>query len=1011
MNERSIAKRFLLLLICVFCLTAVHAQNITVTGIVKDASDATPLPGVSVVVKSTTRGTITDFNGNYTLQVSQGETLVYSFIGYTSQEIVATNNNINVMLESDVQNVDEVVVIGYGSAKKSDATGSVVAIKPDEMNKGLVVNAQDMMTGKIAGVVVTSQGGAPGGGATIRVRGGSSLKASNDPLIVIDGLAMDNEGVKGLSNPLSMVNPNDIETFTVLKDASATAIYGSRASNGVIIITTKKGKAGSAPRFSYDGNVSVSAARKTIDVLNGDEYRNMFTEMYSGQPDKLALLGDANTDWQDEILRNAVATDHTLTVTGGLKNMPYRVSVGYTNQDGILITSNFERYTASVNISPSFFDNHLKVNANIKGLYAKSSFAETGALSSAIRFDPTHPVKVSEDKAEEFSVTGGYFQWLDDAKGIFGPKWNKTTNKSLAPQNPVAQLKNRDDVAKSKSFVGNLELDYKFHFLEDLHAHANLGADVSNGKQTTDVNPYSFSDQYYGSYGYEEKDKYNLSCNAFLQYSKDIDVHHVDVMAGYEWQHFYNKMENKYEGFDFYSPKVKPLSESKSKTESYLVSFFGRLNYSLLNRYLLTVTLRDDATSRFHEDSRWGLFPSVALGWKINEESFLADVDAISDLKLRLGYGVTGQQNLNQGDYPYIASYKTSTNESHALYPIGDKYYQMTRPNAYNKDLKWEETTTYNVGLDLGLFNNRFSASVDYYYRETADLLNEVDVPLGTNFRNRVISNVGTLENEGIEVSLNGRIISNEDWRWEVGYNISANRNEVTKLTVSNSNSRIDAGSTTSAGTGNHVQAHAVNHSVSAFYVLQQVYDSKGNPLEGVFVDRNGDGTITDDDRYYYHKPAPDVTMGFTSKLIWKNWDFSFALRANIGNFVYNDVASNNSTMAPTSVLASESYLVNKTKDAVKLGFLSHQSQGYKSDYFVENASFLRCDNIALGYSFDNLFKTANYKGISGRIFGSVSNPFVITEYSGLDPEVNEGFDKDVYPRSITGLVGVSLSF
>ena len=1000
-------KALLTLLVGLFLSIGAFAQQIAVKGHVKDTTGE-PVIGANVLVKGTTNGTITDFDGNFMLNVPKDAILSVSFVGYKSAEVKAAST-VMVTLEDDSQVLDAVVVIGYGSVKKNDMTGSVTAIKPDKLNKGLITNAQDMMTGKIAGVSVISKGGAPGEGATIRIRGGSSLTAENDPLIVIDGLAMDNKGVKGLANPLSMVNPNDIESFTVLKDASATAIYGSRASNGVIIITTKKGQAGARPTISYDGNVSVSTVKSTVDVMDGDQFRSFIKDIWGEDSEAYSKLGNANTDWQKEIFRPAVSTDHNLTISGGLKNMPYRVSFGYTNQNGIVKTSKFERYTASVSLAPSFFEDHLKINANLKGMIAKNRYADGGAVGSAVSFDPTQSVR-SDDPYHQYYFDG-YFQWNTDASSLNDDTWKRTFNGN-APGNPVALLEEKDDRAISKSLIGNLELDYKFHFLPDLYAHVNGGMDLSTGKQYTDVSPYSSTNNYYGSYGWEQKDKYNLSLNAYLQYSKDFtDKHRFDVMAGYEWQHFHDTSDQEYWGLYPLSNNVVENrgqrynnTSSGSATESYLVSFFGRVNYTLLDRYLFTATVRQDGSSRFHKNNRWGLFPSFALGWKLKEEAFLKDVDVLSDLKLRLGYGITGQQNINSGDYPYLAVYET--NKDGAYYPIlgeGTTY----RPNAYNPDLKWEKTTTYNVGLDFGFLNNRINGAVDYYYRKTTDLLNSVFVSAGTNFKNKVLSNVGSLENSGIEFSINSKPVVTTDWTWDLGFNITYNKNEITKLTTGDSeNYYVAAGDNIGGGRDMKAMAHAVGHPASSFYVYQQVYDENGKPIENEFVDRNGDGTINGDDRYFYKKPTADVLMGLTSRLSYKSWDFSFSLRASLNNYVYNSVEAGGSDCNPTSVY-SFGALNNRPLMGVANNIQSKNDNTLLSDYFVQNASFMKCDNITLGYSFKKLFGAP----IGGRVYAAVQNVFTITKYKGLDPEVEKGLDNNIYPRPLTTLIGLSLNF
>ena len=1000
-------KALLTLLVGLFLSIGAFAQQIAVKGHVKDTTGE-PVIGANVLVKGTTNGTITDFDGNFMLNVPKDAILSVSFVGYKSAEVKAAST-VMVTLEDDSQVLDAVVVIGYGSVKKNDMTGSVTAIKPDKLNKGLITNAQDMMTGKIAGVSVISKGGAPGEGATIRIRGGSSLTAENDPLIVIDGLAMDNKGVKGLANPLSMVNPNDIESFTVLKDASATAIYGSRASNGVIIITTKKGQAGARPTISYDGNVSVSTVKSTVDVMDGDQFRSFIKDIWGEDSEAYSKLGNANTDWQKEIFRPAVSTDHNLTISGGLKNMPYRVSFGYTNQNGIVKTSKFERYTASVSLAPSFFEDHLKINANLKGMIAKNRYADGSAVGSAVSFDPTQSVR-SDDPYHQYYFDG-YFQWNTDASSLNDDTWKRTFN-SNAPGNPVALLEEKDDRAISKSLIGNLELDYKFHFLPDLHAHVNGGMDLSTGKQYTDVSPYSSTNNYYGSYGWEQKDKYNLSLNAYLQYSKDFtDKHRFDVMAGYEWQHFHDTSDQEYWGLYPLSNNVVENrgqrynnTSSGSATESYLVSFFGRVNYTLLDRYLFTATVRQDGSSRFHKNNRWGLFPSFALGWKLKEEAFLKDVDVLSDLKLRLGYGITGQQNINSGDYPYLAVYET--NKDGSYYPIlgeGITY----RPNAYNPDLKWEKTTTYNVGLDFGFLNNRINGAVDYYYRKTTDLLNSVFVSAGTNFKNKVLSNVGSLENSGIEFSINSKPVVTTDWTWDLGFNITYNKNEITKLTTGDSeNYYVAAGDNIGGGRDMKAMAHAVGHPASSFYVYQQVYDENGKPIENEFVDRNGDGTINGDDRYFYKKPTADVLMGLTSRLSYKSWDFSFSLRASLNNYVYNSVEAGGSDCNPTSVY-SFGALNNRPLMGVANNIQNLKDNTLLSDYFVQNASFMKCDNITLGYSFKKLFGAP----IGGRVYAAVQNVFTITKYKGLDPEVEKGLDNNIYPRPLTTLIGLSLNF
>lgn len=1000
--------RMMVVLFGLILSVGAYAQ-ITVNGHVKDSAGE-PIIGATIRVAGQQGGTVSDFDGNFTIKAPQGATLNVTYIGYQPADVKAAPN-VMVVLKDDSQMLENVVVIGYGVAKKNDLTGSVTAIKPDEKNHGLVTNAQDMMQGKIAGVNVTSGGGTPGGGATIRIRGGSSLNASNDPLIVIDGLAMDNQGVKGLANPLSMVNPNDIESFTVLKDASATAIYGSRGSNGVIIITTKKGRKGMAPQVSYNGSIAISTKTKTLDVLDGDEYRAFVKSYYGEDSDAAKLLGTANTDWQDLIYRTAIATDHNVTVSGGIANMPYRVSVGYTDQQGILETSSFQRATASVNLNPSFFEDHLKFNINGKIMYARNRYANTDAISNAARMDPT------QSKYDVSNVNGGsYYDWLISGSTLNDPNWLFMHNKN-ASSNPVAMLNEKDDRANSYDYMGNIEVDYQIHGLEDLRLHMNLSGDWSNGKQKTCYGNWGPTNGYYGNNGFTKENKYNLTYSAYAQYYKDfLKTQHFDIMAGYEWSH------KKFWGNSYYSGIYGPdntgtndqgeslagtpynPSTSIWKQESYLVSFYGRANYIAWDRYMVTATVRRDGSSRFQD--HWATFPSVALGWKINEEPILKNAKALSELKLRLGWGKTGQQD-GIGNYNYFASYNTNINNVNGRYPIlgVNDSGLMYRPDAYNKELTWETTETWNAGLDFGFLNNRLTGSVDYYYRKTTDLINIASVSAGSNFRNQVVSNIGSLKNTGVEMSLTARPIQSGDWHWEVTANATYNKNEITELT---GESAIVMTGGISAGTGNLCQAHAVGHPANSFYVYQQVYDKDGKPLEGVFVDRNGDGTITNDDRYFYKSPAAPWTAGLSSRLQYKNWDFGFSLRASFDNYVFNDTQAGYVNVEKRYD-SSFSYLQNITPRALANGWVTYDK--VLSDYFVENASFLKCDNITIGYSFENVFKGGNYKGVSGRLYLAATNVFTITNYDGIDPEVGGGIDNYIYPRPFTIQAGLNLNF
>ena len=1011
--------RMLVLMLGLFLSVGAFAQ-IEVKGHVKDAQDE-PIIGATVRVANTQIATVTDFDGNFVLKANQGADITVSYIGYQTATVKAAPNVV-VVLQDDAALLNEVVVIGYGVARKNDLTGSVTAIKPDEKNHGLITSAQDMMQGKIAGVNVTSDGGTPGGSSTIRIRGGSSLNASNDPLIVIDGLAMDRQGVKGSPNALSMVNPNDIESFTVLKDASATAIYGSRGSNGVIIITTKKGRQGQAPKVSYNGNVSYSVKRNKLDVLDGDEYRKFIVDYYGADSPAASLLNKANTDWQDEIFHSAISSDHNITVQGGLKKMPYRLSVGYTDQNGILKTSNFQRTTASITLNPSLLDDHLKFNINGKFMYSHNRYANTGAIGEAVRFDPTQFVTSSWPAFKDFR---GYYQWAGDGSAYNDYTVDRAIIATGPGKNPVAMINERNQRANSYDYMGNVEVDYQIHGFEDLRLHANASGDWANGKETTDLAPWGSSNYYYGNSGFSKENKYNLTFSAYAQYYKDfLKTQHFDIMVGYEWSH------NKYWGNSAYQslypqtygtslvdgkvvddPTLAALrgtafssSSSEWKQESYLVSFFGRANYIAFDRYMVTATVRRDGSSRFFD--HWATFPSVALGWKISEEPFLKKAKWLDELKLRLGWGKTGQQD-GIGNYNYFATYNVNTTSTNGRYPINgvNDSGLLYRPDAYNKNLKWETTTTYNAGLDFALFHNRISGSVDYYYRKTTDLINDATVSAGSNFRNQVRSNIGSLENRGVEASLTVRPVQTENWQWEVTANFTYNKNKITELT---GEADIIKTGGISAGTGNQVQAHAVGYPAYSFYVYQQVYDENGIPLEGVYVDQNADGVINDADRIFYKSPAAPYTAGLSSRLQYKNWDFGFGLRASFDNYVYWDNGAGFSNVA-VRYDNSFNYLQNVLPYAIKNGWTTYD--GVVTDYFVRNGSFLKCDNITLGYSFEDLFKGGNYNGLTGRIYLAATNVFTITKYDGLDPEVFGGIDNNIYPRPFTIQCGLNLNF
>lgn len=1005
------------------------AQTNAVKGHVKDASGE-PIMGATITVNGKAVG-ITDMDGNFSVDAAPGAKITFTYLGMTPQTVKASSN-MNITLEDDSKALNEVVVIGYGVAKKSDLTGSVTAIKPDSKNKGVVVNAQDMLTGKVAGVNITSNDGTPGGGAKIRVRGGSSLNASNDPLIVIDGLAMDNDGVKGLSNLLSVVNPQDIESFSVLKDASATAIYGSRGSNGVIIITTKKGRKGQKPTVSYSGSITISEKKNTIDVLNADEFRATVEKLYGKDSEAYSALGTANTNWQDLIYRTAISHDHNITVSGAAKSLPYRVSVGYTDQQGIVKTSDFKRATASLNLNPSFFQDHLTLNLNAKGMYARTLYTDGSVVSAAVRMDPTqdpynftseyHKNQLRDKDGnslldQTLKNYGGYFQWSKKAE--YGDNtWPFTYDSTTQMPNPLSLLDQGSQIAHSRSFIGSADIDYKVHGFEDLRLHATLGADISKGRQSQSFATSCTNALYYGSYGGEEILKRNLSLSAYAQYYKDFNkIHHFDIMAGYEWQHFWRSKNNDYVG---YYPETnndaslagteRPHTPYSEKSESYLVSFFGRANYTLLDRYFLTATVRDDGSSRFKE--HWAWFPSFAFAWKANEEAFLKNANRLSDLKLRLGYGKTGQQAGSIGDYEWIPSYSISTG-TNGFYPVtgtGELY----RPNNYRPDLKWETTSTYNVGLDWGIMDQRLSGSVDWYYRKTTDLLNYAPLSSMAGYKNQAWQNIGSLKNTGVEAAITWRAIQTKDWFWTMTYNFTYNKNEITDLNGVSENGApvVNTNIKVGDGSGAYLQANQVGYAMNSYYVYQQVYDKNGKPIENCVVDRNGDGKINESDKYLYKSPAAPVTMGFSSRLEYKNWDFGFSLRASIGNYVYNNVEQSMSNMNTGEWFSNSlKYFSNRMKSTVERNWQTYEITSKLSDYYVKNASFLKCDNITLGYSFNNLFKSSGWHGLSGRAYATASNVFTITNYDGLDPEVGDGNDNNLYPRPFSVVVGLSLNF
>jgi iron complex outermembrane receptor protein len=964
-----------------------HAQN-TVTGHVTDSAGRYGLQGVTVTVKGTKTAVQTNPDGNFSIVAPGNATLVFTSASYNTTEVRVNNrSSIEVHLNVSTEKLSEVVIIGYGTTQKKDLTGAITQISEEDFQKGVISTPEQLISGKVAGVSIISNGGQPGQGSTIRIRGGSSLRASNDPLIVIDGVPLDNGGINGASNPLSFINANDIESFTVLKDASAAAIYGTRASNGVIIITTKKGKSGKL-KVNFSTVNSISEIRNTVDVLTAPQVSKIVNEL--GTPAQIAMLGSANTDWQNEIYQKAFATDNNISISGGIKGFPYRISLGYLNQDGILKTDNLQKNSVAFVLNPVLFNNSLKIDINLKGAQEKARFGNQGAIGTAVYFDPTQPVRSNSKRF------GGYYEFLD-ANGV--PSLN-------AARNPLAMLNDRQDNSDAQRSIGNIQFDYKFPFLTDLHANLNLGYDVSKGTGTIFVSDSS-SLEYTsgGENNHYKQTKQNTLAEFYLNYVKDISSikSHVDVLAGYS----YNNYQTKNFSFPRFNARGVKVPNSDPSypfdiPEHTLISYFGRANYFYNDKYLLTATIRSDASSRFSPSNRWGLFPSVALAWKIKDEAFLKNSDVVSQLKLRVGYGITGQQE-GIANYSYLSYYSLSSGT--ASYQLGDTYYQMYRPGGFYANRKWEETATTNVGLDYGFLDNRINGTLDFYIKKTSNLLNEIPQPAGTNFSAYVLANVGDMENKGIEFSINAEPVRTKDFSWDVSYNVTYNKNTITNLTVlPDDKNYIGFPTQNISGSQGFAFLNAVGSSKSTFYLYHQVYDAKGNPIEGLFGDMNRDGIINENDKYKGKSADPVVFMGFSTNLSYRKWNAGFVLRASIDNYLYNNVFSNNGRL--NQILGTYS-TGNASSNYLTTQFKGTTDQQLLSDYYVENASFLKMDNINIGYDIGRIL---NNKA-RARATLSVQNVFTITNYKGLDPEVSWGVDNNIYPRPRMYSLGLNFDF
>ena len=998
---------------CIMGVSVFAQGGYEVKGVVVDAIG--PVIGATVIEQGTSNGTSTGLDGDYVLTVSSANAVVeVSCIGYATQTFVASQLPATVTLSEDTTFLDEVVVIGYGTVKKEDMTGSITAIKSEELNRGAMVSTQDMLKGKVPGLLITPGDGGPGSGSTIRIRGAASLNASNDPLIIIDGVPIANGAGAGMANPLDMINPNDIESFTILKDASSAAIYGSRASNGVIMITTKKGK-GNKPQVSYSGSMSVQQNSKRLPVMRPEEFREFVTETFTEEAYPLHYgvlqrrLGDTNVDYQDIIFQTAISHDHNVSVSGNVKDrMPYRASIGYTDQQGTLVGSAYDRATLDFGLNPNFLDKHLTLNLNAKGVYTMSDYVDGGVVGGAAFYNPTQdPYFRNEDGSINTDICNGYFNYgtFNDNDGVFA-------GNTVLGVGPMSLLFDKYSRANTGRFIGSAGVEYKIHGLESLKLNVNGSIDWSETNSQNGVNPGSFqawSDGEYpgvGQYSKGFEQRKSTALEAYANYNETWGVHNLDVMAGYSWQHFYGKSHS----VDYInvSNEVKPKDSGYPwwQWESYLVSFYGRINYSIASKYLFTASLRNDGSSRFSPATRWGIFPSGAFAWNVKSEDFLMGVKAVSQLKLRLSAGMTGQQD-GIAEYAHLARYSLSTDEYHR-YPMGsaEGLQFVYTPAAYDPGIKWETTTTYNLGVDFGFLGDRITGNVDAYIRNTNDLLNAVQTPMGSNFGNTILTNIGSLQNKGVEFAINVIPVQTNDWHLSIGVNGTFQDTKFTKLNATNDeNFYMDASSL--PGTGRILGRHQVGNAPYSYYVYQQLYDADGMPIQNAFVDRNEDGIINDADRYCAGNPNPDFYYGLNLKLSYKNWDFGFNGHGNIGYTVYNAFGAMNST---TYFDANQGHLPNFANVVKKTGFTDvNDTYQYMTDLFIEDASFFRMDDINLGYTFKEI---GNWAG-NIRVAASCQNVFVLSKFSGIDPETNgtSGINNSFWPRPRTFSLRLNVNF
>jgi len=988
--------KFGMLLVSTFMLIGsnLHAQERTVSGRVIDVSTNEGLPGTAVVVKGTTNGAVTDIDGNYKLSVGENAILVFSFVGYKTQEIVVGNQStINISMEEDVSQLSEVVVVGYGQIEKKDVTGSIANIDTKEFNRGVITSPERLLAGKVAGVQITSNGGEPGGGSFIRIRGATSLSASSTPLIVIDGVPVDENRVAGGRNPLNFVNPSDISDITVLKDASASAIYGSRAANGVIIITTKSGESGKI-KINYDGFYSVSTFIGDAGQLSPNNFR---ATVANKAPQRLNSLGNSSTDWVKEVTQPATGLKQMLSVSGGNDNHNFYTSVNYLKNDGVLKTSENNNVNLSLKYNGKLLNDNLKVKVNAKYGSIKNRFA-ANVMGTAMGFDPTQPVMDGNPE------TGGYYQW----------------DVTLAPRNPVATLDLIDNRGENNRILGNIELEYALPFINGLSVKSNLSTDISNGvsrylnPRLLNIHTGAAADSgRYSNYTDKRTSKLLEVYGIYKRELESIDSK-IDVTGGYSWQGFefdsegYQviRLEN---GFTEETPFNGTILEEEDSvfSENRLISFFGRVNYQFKDKYLLTANIRRDGSTRFGENNRWGIFPSLALGWRIMDEQWMESLSGVfSDLKFRVGWGVIGNQGID--DYLYLPLYTPSEND--AQYQFGyntdgsPRFVSMIRPNGIDPNIKWEETETTNIGLDFGILDGRVYGSVDYYIKNTTDLLSEIAFPAGITTGDVIVTNVGEMENKGIELLLNSTIIDKKDLQFSATFNIAYNKNTIKKLDNSNlpDFTGYEVGGI-SGNVGQNIQVLKVGYAANSFRMYKQIYDDNGNPVFGtqasMYEDANGDSVVTTLDRVINKSPDPKIMMGLTTNLSYKNFDLGLTLRSSLGNYVYNNVSSSQGFYGRITEGSGNNNNIHESSLATNFNTMQ-----LFSDYYLEDASFLKLDNITLGYN--KAFEQVNL-----RVYTTFQNVFTLTGYSGVDPEISNGIDNNIYPRSLSMLLGVSINY